>query len=237
MLIPFENKTVYLIGGGCGDPRYLTLEADSLLQQADTIVHDMYLESMQERYSQAEWIHVGKKKGYHVQKQSEINDLLVKLALEGKRIVRLKSGDPLYFARSSEEIEALKLNKIPFKIIPGISSPQMLGAKLSESLTHRYLTRSISFWSGYWDKNISPVGIPNTEAHIIFMGLSEIESIIDKMLEGGKSPKTKLIAASNLGRPNEKILISTLENAKVDIHNSNLENPTLFAIGLEHIQS
>lgn len=236
MYFEFEKETIYIIGGGSGDPRYLTLEADSLLSQAETIVHDMYLDALQERYPKAEWIHVGKQKGYHVKKQSEINELLVELSKTKKKIVRLKAGDPLYFARSSEEIEILKKNNIKICIVPGISSPQILGAKLGESLTRRDKTRSISFWSGYWDKHIDPVGIPNTEAHIIFMGLSEINSIIDKMLKLGKSPTTKLVAASNLGRSNEKILITTLENSKLEIPNAGLESPTLFAIGLNHLE-
>ncbi|MCB1176146.1 MAG: hypothetical protein KDK36_01085 [Leptospiraceae bacterium] len=234
-LVQFKENTVYIIGGGSGDPRYLTLEADSILSQAEVILHDMYLDNLKERYPNAEWIHVGKKKGYHVKKQSEINSLLVEQFQTGKKVVRLKAGDPFFYARSSEEIETLKANNIEFEVFPGISSPQLLGSKIGESLTHRDKTRSISYWSGYWDKEINPVGIPNTDAHIIFMGLSEIESIIKKMLESGKSPNTRLVAASNLGRSNEKILYSTLENANVDLKGAGLENPTLFAIGLNHI--
>ncbi len=235
MLVPFEDNTVYLVGGGSGDLKYLTLEADSILAQADVILYDMYMDSLKEKYLQAEWIHVGKSKGFHVKKQSEINQMLVEMAKSKKRVVRLKAGDPAFFARSSEEITFLKSNGINVQVIPGISSPQLLSKLLCESLTHRQKTRTISFWSGYWDKEISEVEIPSSEAHIIFMGLAEVHNIIDKFLKLGKPLNTSFIAASNLGRANQKILYTSLQNAKVDLQKANLENPTLIAIGLDHI--
>jgi uroporphyrinogen III methyltransferase/synthase len=235
MLVPFEENTVYLIGGGSGNLKDLTLEADSLLSQAEVILHDMYMDSLQERYSQAKWIHVGKSKGFHVKKQSEINQMLVEMAKSTKRVVRLKAGDPAFFARSSEEISCLKSNGINVQIIPGISSAQLLSKFLCESLTHRQKTRTIAFWSGYWDKEISEVEIPSSDAHIIFMGLAQVHNIIDKFLNLGKPLNTSFIAASNLGRSNQKILYSTLQNAKQDLQKANLENPTLLAIGFEHI--
>jgi siroheme synthase len=233
--IPFAEKTVYLVGGGSGALKHLTLEADSILSQAEVILHDMYMEGLQEHYTQSEWIHVGKKKGFHVKKQSEINELLLEYALSGKRTVRLKGGDPAFFARSSEEVEILKGHGFSVKIISGISSPQLLSQALGDSLTHRDKARSLSFWSGYWDKEISAVKIPTTEAHIIFMGLAQIEIIIDKLLEEGKSKETSFIAVSHLGRPNEKMISTTLGEAKFILSKTQLSNPTLFAIGLGHI--
>ncbi|MCB1141533.1 MAG: hypothetical protein H7A24_10040 [Leptospiraceae bacterium] len=231
----FKENTVYLIGGGSGDPSYLTLEAHSILSQAEVVLHDMYLEALEVFYPNSEWIHVGKKKGIHSKKQSEINDLLVNYAKSGKKTVRLKAGDLSFFARSSEELNALRENNISSELIPGISSPQLLAKKLNESLTHRESARSISYWSGYWDKEISPVDIPNTEAHIIFMGHSRIFDIIDKFLQAGKPPETSFIIGSNLGRETNEVIVTNLREAKSVLTKNNFINPLLIAIGLNHI--
>jgi len=233
--IPFEVNTVYLIGAGSGDVKYLTLEADAILSQAEIILYDSKLDALKEYYPQAVWEAVGKKRGFHEKKQSEINELLLKYALEKKRVIRLKGGDVSFFARSSEEISILKKHRIHVKLVMGISSPQLLAEALGESLTHRDLTRSISFYSGYWDKTIPRVSLPNTDAHIIFMGLGEVESIVQLLLDSGKSPETSFIAASNLGRPNQRIIKTILSKAIEEVRDSNLESPTLLAIGLNHV--
>jgi siroheme synthase len=235
LFIPFEANTVYLIGAGSGDPRYLTLEAHSILSQAEVILYDTNLKLLSEMYSQAACITVGKRKGFHEKKQNEINELLLSYANQKKRVVRLKGGDVSFFARASEEIEILRKNRFKVKLILGISSPQLLAEALCESLTHRDLTRSISFYSGYWDKTIPRVTLPNTDAHIIFMGLGDIETIVLSLLDSGKAPETSFIAASNLGRLNQKIIKTTLSNAIEEVRKSNLESPTLLAIGLNHI--
>ncbi len=232
---PFEENTVYLVGGGSGNIKHLTLESYSILSQAEIILHDKFMDEMQSYFPNANWINVGKSKGAHIKKQSEINALLMQYALEKKKVVRLKAGDPCIFARSSEEIATLKQIGVTVKIISGISSPQLLVSELGESMTHRLFTRSISFWSGYWDTNLKPCEIQNTDAHFIFMGMGEILYIVDKMLEHGREPQTSLIAASNLGRNNQKIIFTTLEKAKEDLTSFPLESPTLFAIGLNHL--
>lgn len=233
--IPFEDNTVYLVGAGSGDIKYLTLEAHHILSQAEIILYDSNLDGLKEYYPQAIWKAVGKRKGFHEKKQSEINELLLKCSLVDMKVVRLKGGDVSFFARSSEEISILKKHGIHVKLVMGISSPQLLAEALGESLTHRDLTRSISFYSGYWDKTIPRVSLPNTDAHIIFMGLGEIEAIVTLLLDSGKSPETSFIAASNLGRPNQRIIKTTLSKAIEEVRNSNLESPTLLAIGLNHI--
>jgi siroheme synthase len=231
----FLENTVYLIGGGSGNLKHLTLESFSILSQADTIFYDMYMDNLKEIFPNAEWIFVGKKKGEHLIKQSEINELILQSSISKKRTVRLKGGDPSLFARSSEEITHLLNNNVKVKLVMGISSPQLLAETLRESLTHRDLTRSLSFWSGYWDKNISPNSIPNTDAHIIFMGLGEAKIIIQKIIDSGKPNTTKCIFASHLGHPECKIWKSTLGKALGEIDSQNLQSPTLLAIGLEHI--
>ncbi|MBP7281026.1 MAG: uroporphyrinogen-III C-methyltransferase [Leptospiraceae bacterium] len=233
--IPFEANTVYLVGAGSGDPKYLTLEAYSILLQAEIILYDTNLKSLCDLFPQAISETVGKRKGFHEKKQNEINDLLVEYAKQGKRVVRLKGGDVSFFARASEEISILQENGFKVKLVMGISSPQLLAGALGESLTHRDLTRSISFYSGYRDKSIPRVDLPNTDAHIIFMGLGDLEEIVVMLLNSGKSPETSFIAASNLGRTNQRILKTTLGNAIEEVKAANLESPTLLAIGLGHI--
>lgn len=236
---PFRTEfipgTVYLIGGGSGSRNHLTLEADSILSQAEIILHDMFMDSLREYYPDAIWIHAGKQKGVHTKNQGEINELLIRYAKEGKKTVRLKAGDVSFFARSAEEIGALRDHGVNVKFILGISSPQLLSENLTNSLTHRTQTRSISYWSGYWDKDIKSIEIPQSDAHIIFMGLGELENIVKRFLESGKNENTSLIAASNLGRPNQKIVRTTLKAGVKDIRNAVLENPTLIAIGLDHV--
>ncbi len=233
--IPFEDNTVYLVGAGSGDVKNLTLEAHFILSQAEIILYDSKLDTLKEYYPQAIWEAVGKRRGFHEKKQSEINELLLKYALIDMKVVRLKGGDVSFFARSSEEIKVMQKHGFKVKLVMGISSPQLLAEALGESLTHRELTRSISFYSGYWDKTIPRVSLPNTDAHIIFMGLGEVESIVKLLLESGKPPETSFIAASNLGRANQRIIKTTLSNAIEEIKNSNLESPTLLAIGLNHV--
>ncbi|HMV45103.1 MAG TPA: SAM-dependent methyltransferase, partial [Leptospiraceae bacterium] len=220
---------------GSGDIRHLTIEAHSILSQADLILYDMYLEALNPYYPQAVWESVGKKKGFHVKKQSEINELLLAEVKTGKKVVRLKAGDVSFFARSSEEIQILKENGFACKLIMGISSPQLLSQALGESLTHRELTRSISYSSGYWDKTIQKVNLPDTDAHVIFMGLGELEKTVSNLLQSGKSEETSFIAASNLGRQNQKIVKATLGSAVQAVKDANLQSPTLIAIGLNHI--
>lgn len=232
---PFEDNTVYLVGAGSGDIKHLTLEAHSILSQADIILYDTKLDTLKQYYPQAIWEAVGKKRGFHEKKQSEINELLLKYASINKKVVRLKGGDVSFFARSSEEINILQKHRILVKFVMGISSPQLLAEALGESLTHRDLTRSISFYSGYWDKTIPRVSLPNTDAHIIFMGLGEIESIVNLLLVSGKSAETSFIAASNLGRANQQIVRTNLGSAVEEVKKANLQSPTLIAIGLNHV--
>ncbi|MDX1957763.1 MAG: SAM-dependent methyltransferase [Leptospiraceae bacterium] len=231
----FEENTIYLIGGGSGNIRHLTLEAFSILSQADTIFYDMYMDQMKNDFPNAEWIFVGKKKGEHLIKQSEINELLLKNFKDNKKTVRLKGGDPAFFARSSEEIEYLKENGAQVKMIMGISSPQLLAETLICSLTHRTKTRSISFWSGYWDKEISPNATPNTDAHFIFMGLGQAKEILQKILDSGRDPKTVCIFATHLGHLESSIWKTTISEAMLSIEDKKLSSPTLLVVGLEHI--
>lgn len=231
----FLPDTVYLIGAGSGDIKYLTIEAHSLLQKADIILHDMSMEGLQKYYPNAAWQSVGKRKGRHIKRQSEINELLLDLISQGKKVVRLKAGDVSFYARSSEEIEFLRAKGFNVKLVMGISSPQLLAEALGESITHRDITRSISFSSGYWDKDIERKEIPKTDAHFIFMGLAELKRIVKDLLDSGKPEDTSFIVASNLGRVNQKILKTTLKNAIADTEKANIDNPALIAVGLNHI--
>jgi siroheme synthase len=231
----FDSSKVYIIGGGSGDKKHLTVEAHSILSQADIVLHDMYMDNLKVSYPKIEWIHSGKQSGFHSKKQSEINEMIIDYFKKGKKTVRLKAGDINFYARTSEEINFLKSNGIDFHLIPGISSPQLLGIALKESLTHREKSRSLSYWSGYWDKEIDSNEIPSTGGHIIFMGHSKIHEWVQKLLNKGKDPNTVLIAASHLGREKQKILKTTLAKANEELAIANLENPVLIAIGLNHI--
>lgn len=231
---PFQENTVYLIGGGPGDIGHLTMDAVSILSQSEVILHDMFLDSLQSCFPKAEWVHVGKQKGHHIKKQSEINEMLFHYVSSGKKTVRLKAGDASFFARSSEEIEYLSERKVKTLIIPGISSPQLLCEELNNSLTHRTLTRNLSFWSGYWDKEISENEIPLTDGHIIFMGSGQLQKIAEKLHSKGIPLNENIIIASNLGRNEKKIFYITVEDA-IRGNIPEIPSPALIAAGFRHI--
>ncbi|HAK53326.1 MAG TPA: uroporphyrinogen-III C-methyltransferase [Gammaproteobacteria bacterium] len=228
---------VYLVGAGPGDPDLLTLRAVQLLQSADVILYDNLVSDLvlQRARRDAYKEFVGKRSGYKSTAQEDINALLVRLAKEGKRVLRLKGGDPFIFGRGGEEIEALVAEKIPFQVIPGISAANGCAAYAGIPLTHRDYSQSVRFVTGHpkdgvvslaWDDLVSP-----NQTIVFYMGLGGLASICEQLINHGMSQAMPIAVVSKGTTPEQKVLRGTLETIGGQVASTPLETPTLIIVG------
>ncbi|HEY0799225.1 MAG TPA: siroheme synthase CysG [Steroidobacteraceae bacterium] len=234
---PRPAGEVTLVGAGPGDPELLTLKALRALQDADVILHDRLVPEavLDMARRDAARICVGKAAGNIGSSQEEINDLLIEHALKGKRVIRLKGGDPFIFGRGGEELEALSKARISFSVIPGVTAAAGCAAYAGIPLTHRDYAHSVTFVTGHADKDgrepdWRALAKPGITA-VFYMGLARVEHIAAKLVEHGApiSLPSAVIAQGTL--PNQRVITGTLATIADAAAHAALESPALLVVG------
>ncbi len=228
---------VYLVGAGPGDPDLLTLKALRLMLKADVVLYDRLVSSavLERVRPDAERIYVGKERSTHQISQDEINELLIEQALKGKRVLRLKGGDPLIFARGGEEIESLIDRDIPFQIVPGITAALGCASYAGIPLTHRDFAHTVQFLTGHFSsRDEEPEWQALTrEGHtlVFYMGLMNLDKICSRLIEHGLPP-TKPAALIQKGTmPEQRVIAGDLGSLATRVENAGISSPTLLIVG------
>ncbi len=232
-----KQGEVYLVGAGPGAPDLLTFRALRLMQQADVIVYDNLVspEVLDLARRDSEKIYVGKERQKHTLAQDSINSLLADLAMEGKRVVRLKGGDPFIFGRGGEEIETLMQQGINFQVVPGITAASGCASYAGIPLTHRDHAQSCTFVTGHLkddtiNLNWAQLAAPN-QTIVIYMGLVGLEKICQSLIAHG-SPSDLPIALIQQGTTRQqRVITGTLATMPVIIAGLTIKPPTLIIIG------
>ncbi|MBO1531746.1 uroporphyrinogen-III C-methyltransferase [Psychrobacter sp. F1192] len=228
---------VYIVGAGPGDPELLTFKALRLMQQADIVYYDALVspQVLDLCRRDADKVFVGKKRSNHAVAQLGINELLINSAKQGRRVVRLKGGDPFIFGRGGEEIESLRAHGVPYQVVPGITAANAAASYAGIPLTHRDHSQSVRFVTGFLK-----AGAPNekfenlldtNETVVFYMGLHSLARLTTGLINAGRSSETPIAIVSNASMPNQQVLTGTLESI-VELQEQNqLPTPALLIMG------
>jgi uroporphyrin-III C-methyltransferase/precorrin-2 dehydrogenase/sirohydrochlorin ferrochelatase len=232
-----NNGEVYLIGAGPGAADLLTFRALRLMQQADVVVYDRLVSAdiLDLARRDSEKIYVGKARSSHSVPQEEINALLVRLAKEGKRVARLKGGDPFIFGRGGEEIETLMEQSVAFQIVPGITAATGCASYAGIPLTHRDHAQSCIFVTGHLKDdsvhlNWTQLAASN-QTVVIYMGLFGLEKICASLIAHGSSPDLPIALIEQGTTNQQRVIIGTLSTLPENIKHETIKPPTLIIIG------
>ena len=228
---------VYLIGGGPGDPDLVTFRALRLMQQADVVVYDRLVSPavLELVRREAERIYAGKERDNHALPQEDINHLLVRLAKEGKRVVRLKGGDPFIFGRGGEEIDTLAAEGISFQVVPGITAAAGCASYAGIPLTHRDYAQSVVFVTGHlqdgtvnlnWKALVQP-----RQTIVFYMGLHGIDTICRELVAHGMPASTMAALVQQGTTRNQRVLIGDLTTLPAIVEKAKVKAPTLIIVG------
>lgn len=232
-----KKGRVYIVGAGCGDYDLITIRGKRLLEQCDTVIYDFLIDNrLLDFVSQdAERICVGKRAGCHSESQENINALLVKKAMEGKNVVRLKGGDPFVFGRGGEEIQALRLHDIEYSIIPGISSAIAVPELAGIPVTQRKVSRSFHVITGHTADDLLPMNMnvyAKLDGTLVFlMALKNIEKISEMLILNGKSENTPAAVISNGAGEKQQIVRSDLKNIAHEVRKQKIKAPAVIIVG------
>ena len=234
---PSPRGEVYLVGAGPGDPDLVTFRAFRLMQKADVVLHDRLADSriMTLVRREAERVYVGKRPDNHELPQEAISALMVKLAKDGKRVLRLKGGDPFLFGRGGEEIETLAENGVPFQVCPGVTAAIGASAYAGIPLTHRDHAQACVFVTGHgrdgkialdWASLIQP-----RQTVAVYMGLRNLEPLTEAFIAAGASPDLPAAVVDNATRPNQRVVVATLATLAQLARAAEIKGPSIVIIG------
>lgn len=233
-----NGPNVFLVGAGPGDPELMTLKGLRILRSADVVLYDRLISDdiLDEVPPGASRIYVGKQGGTHSLPQAEIAELMLDLAREGKRVVRLKGGDPFVFGRGGEEAQALADAGIDFEVVPGITAASGILAGLGVPLTHRGIASGVRFVTAQCGKDVPLVldwqslADPDTTL-IVYMGLAKLPEISRNLIQAGMPADLPAMAVSKGTLDDQKICVGSLESLPEDVTRVNLAPPVLLVFG------
>jgi uroporphyrin-III C-methyltransferase/precorrin-2 dehydrogenase/sirohydrochlorin ferrochelatase len=234
-----DAGSVILVGAGPGDPELLTLRAVRALQSADVILIDDLVSSQVLDFArrEAKKMMVGKTGHGPACKQSEINDLMIKLAKAGRRVVRLKGGDPMIFGRAGEEIAACRAANIPVEVVPGISAAQGAASRLLVSFTHRGEARRLQYVTGHDRDGKLPADIDwhaladPAATTVVYMPKKTLRELSTRAIAQSLDPTTPAVAVANATRPDETIVVGTIADIADRVEADAPDGPLLVMIG------
>ncbi|MEM9715977.1 MAG: uroporphyrinogen-III C-methyltransferase [Pseudomonadota bacterium] len=235
----FDPGWVWLCGAGPGDAGLLTLHALNALQQADVIVHDALIGDHILTWARpdAEVIFAGKRGGRPSPKQRDITLRLIELAQNGKRVLRLKGGDPYVFGRGGEEAQTLVQNGIPIRIIPGITAAVGGLAYAGIPATHRDVNQSVTFVTGHDQtgdatNSLNWEGIASgSQVIMIYMGMKHLPTIAGRLLDAGRDPADPVAIVTSAATPEQTVFETSLKNCLDPEHIAHLSPPSIICVG------